>query len=489
LRWLALLLVLFILGRYLEVTAPALYGRRINLYWDGQHLPRVAAMLAENLPSWQVWLIGSGVIGLLISLYLLVRVLLHWLVAALAQTPQRGFALVLSAALLVLYTLGQLQPQFKTHQWFSLPVSMTYTKQLMFLRDALVGEPMLDTATAPLPQTSLAGLDGADVLLLFFESYGAITLDRATFRQALAPSRKSLSAAIATSGRQVVSARVSSPTFGGASWLAHASFLSGIEVSDNQGYQWLLTQTRDTLVHRFAAQGYRTAGLMPGLRQAWPEGAFYGYAQIYDAESLAYPGPAFGWWRIPDQYALARFDHEELAPQARPPLLAVMNSISSHAPFRAVPPYLSDWQDLLGPDPYANHAPDQAEGAKAGSNEMGQRYVKAVEYVLTYLTGYLEHRARDDLVLIVLGDHQPAARVSGTDASWDVPMHVITPDAELIEALEAEGFESGLEPSQPAIGPMHEMATRLLRAFSGSPRQGRMAAAAAHSPGHSTDPI
>ena len=48
---------------------------------------------------------------------------------------------------------------------------------------------------------------------------------------------------------------------------------------------------------------------------------------------------------------------------------------------------------------------------------MGQRYVKAVEYVLTYLTGYLEHRARDDLVLIVLGDHQPAARVSGTDAS------------------------------------------------------------------------
>ena len=181
--------------------------------------------------------------------------------------------------------------------------------------------------------------------------------------------------------------------------------------------------------------------------------------------SLDYPGPVFGWWRIPDQYALARFDDMELAPQARRPLLAVMNSISSHAPFRPVPPYQADWQALLGPRPFGAYTLDKAEDAQAALNQMGDSYVKAVDYVLTYLTGYLEHRAHDDLVLIVIGDHQPAARVSGPDASWDVPMHVIARNAALIEALGAEGFEPGLEPQQPAIGPMHELPARLLKAF------------------------
>lgn len=52
LRWLAVLLLLFALARYMEVTAPALYGRRMNLYWDAQHLPYVFAMLVEVMPAW-----------------------------------------------------------------------------------------------------------------------------------------------------------------------------------------------------------------------------------------------------------------------------------------------------------------------------------------------------------------------------------------------------------------------------------------------------
>ena len=51
---LTLLLLVFVLGRYAEVTAPALYGRPVNLYWDSQHLPKVAAMLAEVGPWWLV---------------------------------------------------------------------------------------------------------------------------------------------------------------------------------------------------------------------------------------------------------------------------------------------------------------------------------------------------------------------------------------------------------------------------------------------------
>ena len=467
LRWLALAVVLFAVVRYMEVTAPALYGRRINLYWDAQHLPRVAAMLIDALPAWQVWLLGGGAAALLVLSYALARCMLALLVDALGEPRPRRVTLALSASLLVLYAAGHLHPQIKTLRWFSLPVGMTYAQQAGFLYDAVAGDTTIDTAAAPLPQSSLGGLRGADVLVLFFESYGASTLDRPEFATALAQRRRALAGAIANSGRQVVSARVRSPTFGGASWLAHASFLSGVEVADNHRYQLLLTRQRDTLVHRFARRGYRTVGLMPGLKRAWPEGSFYGYDRIYDASSLNYSGPAFGWWRIPDQFALARLDALERTPGSRPPLLAVMASISSHAPFRPLPPYQADWQALLGPRPFGAYTPDGAGDATQAWFEMGDRYVKAVDYVLTCLAGYLQHRAHDDLVLIVIGDHQPAASVSGPDASWDVPVHIITRNRTLIEALRGTGFVAGLEPAPAAISPMQDLAAALLRAFDG----------------------
>ncbi len=463
--WLALLVVIFVLGRYLEVTAPALYGRRINLYWDAQHLPRVAAMLLDALPAWQIWLLGGGIVALMAFLYLLSRALLTMLTGALAHAPPRRFSIALGGALVTLYAAGYLHPQIKTLHWFSLPVSATYAQQAGFVYQAIAGDMMLAADAQPLPDSSLAGLDGADVLILFFESYGVTTLDREEFARALADARHALAVAVEQTGRQVMSARVRSPTFGGASWLAHSTFLSGIEVTDNQRYQRLLTTRRDTLVQRFARQGYRTVGLMPGLRRAWPEGSFYGYDHIYDATSLSYSGPAFGWWRIPDQYALAWLDSLELATSDQGPVMVVMNSITSHAPFYPVPPYQPDWHALLGPNAYELHSGERKAGAHHRGTDIGDDYVAAVEYVLTYLTGYLRHRARDELVLIIIGDHQPPARVSGPDASWEVPVHVIARNRSLLEALGAEGFVAGLEPAPINTGAMHELAAALLRAL------------------------
>jgi hypothetical protein len=48
-------------------------------------------------------------------------------------------------------------------------------------------------------------------------------------------------------------------------------------------------------------------------------------------------------------------------------------------------------------------------------------------------------------VLVLLGDHQPAASVTGPDARWDVPVHVITSRGDIIAALLDEGFVSGVE--------------------------------------------
>ena len=111
-------------------------------------------------------------------------------------------------------------------------------------------------------------------LLIFVESYGAITYETPAITAGLAESRADLDAAIRETGRQVVSAYVESPTFGGSSWLAHLSLLSGVDVRDQYAYSALMASRRATMVTNFARRGYRTVALMPGMRQAWPEGAF-----------------------------------------------------------------------------------------------------------------------------------------------------------------------------------------------------------------------
>ena len=45
-RCLAVLWVVLILGRYVDVTVRSLYGRDVDLYWDLQFVPDVSAMFA-----------------------------------------------------------------------------------------------------------------------------------------------------------------------------------------------------------------------------------------------------------------------------------------------------------------------------------------------------------------------------------------------------------------------------------------------------------
>jgi hypothetical protein len=469
--WLAVMLAILVLGRYAEVTAPMLYGRPVNLFWDVRHLPQVAAMIAEAAPWWQVTMVLVGAAALLALIILALRWMLLVTTEALAAALPRRAVIGLSSALLAIFSVGHLIPQSHTLHWFSLPVTLTYARQLSFLHRALADDDTSLRIDVPaLPASGLERVSEADFMVLFLESYGAVTFDRPEYARALANSRAELTTAVARSGRKMVSAFVRSPTFGGASWLAHSSFLSGIEVADKRLYELLLTRKRETLVQRFAGHGYRTLALMPGIRKAWPEGDFYGFDKIYDATALEYQGPAFGWWRIPDQYALARLDALELTAGERAPVMLFFTTTSSHAPFRPTPPYQPDWQALLGTEPYGPDATAAQLNASPEWFDLGPAYVDSLNYAMTYLGSYLETRASADLVIVVIGDHQPPAGVSGPEAPWDVPVHIIASRPEIIQALRSEGLKPGLAPRRPAIGPMHALSAKLLRAFDGGAR-------------------
>lgn len=466
--WLAFGLTLLTLGRYAQVTAPALFGRPVNLYWDAQHLPGVAAMLAQVTPAWLVALIALGLVLLTGGLFLVLRWALGRVWTGLSETGARRALGALAGGVVMLY-LAAPDLGLHTERWFSRPVTPVYARQTGFLWAALSKDDQeAAVACTGLPASNLAGVAGADVLLVFLESYGAVSYDRPALRAALAASRENLAEAVQSTHRAAVSAFIESPTFGGSSWLAHSTLLAGVEVRDPQTYQLLLTQQCDTLTDRFTRQGYRSVALMPGLRHAWPEGAFYGFEQIYDERALDYHGPEFGWWRIPDQYALARLDQLEIATAPRPPLFVFYPTISSHLPFRPTPPYQTNWARMLTQQPFEPLTLEASLARAPDWTNLGAAYTDALSYSFTWLAGYLEEHATADLVMIVLGDHQPPASVTGTDASWEVPVHVITNRAEILAPLRAAGLRPGLKPGRPAIGRMHELTALLLQAFDGA---------------------
>jgi hypothetical protein len=309
----------------------------------------------------------------------------------------------------------------------------------------------------------LAALGGDDVLLVFLESYGAVTYTRPEFAARLERPRRELEDAIAATGRRTASATVTAPTFGGNSWLSHLTLLTGTEVADPDAYARTMQVPRTTLVQEFAANGYRTVALMPGLRQAWPEGAFYRFDAILGADALDYRGPEFGWWRIPDQYALAALERD--APDPRPRFV-FFTTISSHAPFRPTPPYQPDWERLSGPAPYGAEAAAALAVAPDWTN-LGPAYVDTIAYAHEWLAGWLRRNADANVTLVVLGDHQPPAAVSGPGADWTVPIHVVTRRDDVSNALLAAGFLPGLHPSPAPLMRMHRLRPVLRAAFTG----------------------
>jgi phosphoglycerol transferase MdoB-like AlkP superfamily enzyme len=478
LRWLGVAWVMLVIGRYADVTAPALYGRPINLFWDLRHVSAVAAMLVRVASWWLVILIVAAAVLVPLVLYRVLRWALGRVNDAMTRPNERLVLGLLAAAVIVLFAASRVyEPQrFYDEEGafasaFPMPVTQSWGRQARLLATELTGRSNATLGASPSMEASLAGVRGADVLLIFIESYGAVSWDRPAFAEPLAPERARFENDIHATGRDVVSAYVESPTFGGNSWLAHISLLSGFEIRDEDANVLLMAQKRDTLVTAFARGGYRTIAMMPGMQQSWPEGVFYGFNEIYDGQRLGYKGPPFGWWTIPDQFTAARLDAAEIDASTRPstaPVFVFFPTTGTHTPFAPTAPYQPDWPRMLTTHPYA-----QADLLRSWSQEpdwlnLGPSYVRALAATYTWLGGLLHRRADHDLVMILIGDHQPPAMVSGTGAPWDVPVHVVASRPGVLDSLRTHGFRRGLAPGRPTLAPMHALTPILLDAFSTS---------------------
>ena len=461
---LTLIYFVLMLGRYIDTTAPALFGRAVNLYWDGWQVPRLLWVMSKNQPQWVSLLVVVAVTALLFFTFAALRWSLQTSITTIAPfTVARRWAMLLTAFLLVI-SIANLLGVRSTWPYISRPVIPTYWQQTKILAAALQDGGTVVPESPPFT-SDLARLNGADFKLFFLESYGAVAYDNPEAAKALAPARAALEAALKSSGRQVVSAFVTSTTFGGGTDLAHMALATGIDTRDPIRHDVLLTTQRPTLMRHFRAHGYETFGFYPGLDWDWPESAFFGFDHLVDGRALSYSGPKLGYWKIPDQFALARFRQLNPITADSLPRMLFFSSTTSHFPFHPVPPYQPDWRQVLTDTPYDPQAIARIQSSQTDWLNMLPSYVAMVDYNFQWLRGYFEQPHNRDFVMVVLGDHQPPSSVTGEGASWDVPVHIISSRRDLVQRFEALGFVPGLLPDRKSLGSLSDLTTWLLDSF------------------------
>ncbi|MFD4960604.1 CDP-alcohol phosphatidyltransferase [Microbacterium sp. NPDC058389] len=338
-----------------------------------------------------------------------------------------------------------------------------------------VARDIADDAYAGTPGDSLlTALRGKDVVIAFVESYGRVALEGDGIADGVGAVLSDGEAALTADGYTAQSAWLTSPTFGGRSWLAHSTLQSGVWIDTQTAYEQVVASDRLTLTRVFADAGWRTVADVPSNTRAWDEGTtFYGYDAQLDANDVGYRGPKFGYARIPDQYTLKHFADTELAGD-HDPVMAEIDLVSSHTPWAPLP-QLVPWDEIGDGSVYdAQPAQSQTASTVWQSPRTVQRYYgMSVQYSLGALVSFLQNTDDPDLVVIVLGDHQPASVVSGADASHDVPVTVIARDPAVFGATAGWGWQPGLRPGDAApVWRMDAFRDRFLAAFSTASQAG-----------------
>ncbi len=314
----------------------------------------------------------------------------------------------------------------------------------------------------------LTGLRGKDVIFAFVESYGKVAVQDSAFSPQVDAVLNAGTKKLDAAGFSSKSAFLTSPTFGGLSWLAHSTLQSGLWINNQQRYHQLIASDRFSLATAFKRAGWRTVADVPSNTQDWPEGrSYYHYDQLYDVHNVGYAGPKFSYASMPDQYTMSAFQRMELSKTHHRPVMAEIDLVSSHTPWTPLP-HMIGWNQIGNGSVYAGMPAQGRSPADVwrDSNQVKQLYGQSIQYSLNSLIGYVQNFHDPNLVLVALGDHQPATVVSGTDASHDVPITIIAHDPKVMAQISSWGWQDGMLPGRNApVWPMDSFRNRFLTAY------------------------
>ena len=473
------------LMRYLHTATLGVLGRPFDLNADLPHLGNVLSMMKADLSPGLSLLALLAPIAVILLLFGTVDLCLRPLARLLQNDPTARSVMMAAVAVLGLLYAGLTASQAGRSslgdtdsealalaaEWdpwvgrqreasssepeaglFAKPNSVFAFEQLLTLRRA-------DASTLTRLTTIESEFRGLtdqrgeypDIVLIFLESYGATLIEDPQHYPYIEDRFEEMVLRLESAGVGFASAQAVSPTFGGGSWRAHATVMSGLRIDNEKIYDLLLSSDYPSLTHLLAEQGYRNVAVEPGIREAWPEADYFSFDQIYDAQTLDYRGKEIGWWKIPDQYSLYKLHQSELAGN-RQPVFAKVSLILSHIPYVPIPPLVEDWSLFDSATAYSSALGSVGADDYRDLTELSIRYVAAFRYELSVLEHYLTTLNEDNTLIIVSGDHQPPKLATHDSQSWAVPMHVFSRRAELIEPWLDHGFSRTLVPERSGFG-------------------------------------
>lgn len=329
-------------------------------------------------------------------------------------------------------------------------------------------DPVLRASGIPLAAGEVGGgadlpfpvLGDDDLHLLIVESYGHTLFSREDHAEAIAGAYESAEQSLRDAGFTIYSHFLESPAFGGRSWLADATLLTGAFVDTQAKYNELIRSERKNLTHILGEAGYKRVLAAPGTYEA-DEGwrTFYEYDRYLFRYDFGYEGPFISFGAMPDQYLLYKTHEIVDASRESSPLFVTYVMVSSHVPFDRVPPYIDDVTKLGDGSVYSRVPSKEFDNNWLTGGEYPEGYIAAIRYELRTIAGYCVDLLRNGALVVVVGDHQPRIPIAEAGATHLVPIHVLSTDVEKVRPFRAYGFTAGLVPSD---SPRHLRMDRFL---------------------------
>ncbi|MEV1065401.1 CDP-alcohol phosphatidyltransferase [Streptomyces sp. NPDC050263] len=453
-------------------------GRDFNLVLDWGLLDDAQSYVADSLGGAVALAAAIGLVLLIVLIMAVMALATVRVSGVLVRDTRRATRGTLIAGT-VWITCSVLSLQFSGGPLATDRAANALTVEAKRVRDTLrdeaaFGKEARTDAFGATPAAQLVpDLRGKDVIFTFIESYGRSAIEDPVMAPGVGRTLDTSTAALTKAGFHAKSGWLTSATFGGSSWLGHSSTLSGLWVDNQQRYRTVMASDHLSLTKAFQKTGaWDTVGIMPGIQKGWPEQEYYGLDKVYNAFKMGYQGPKFSWSTMPDQYALEAFQRLEHGRKDRTkPLMSEIILTSSHQPWAPLPKMV-DWDDLGDGSIFdgIQKAGTKAADVITNSARSKVEYGKSIEYSVTALTQWMERYGTDDTVLVFLGDHQPITRVSGDNASRDVPISIVAKDPKVLDKIAAWNWTDGLKPAENApVWKMNLFRDKFLTAYGSTP--------------------
>jgi phosphatidylglycerophosphate synthase len=467
-----------IFAKFLNMGYYDLLDRAFNPVTDWAEIAQAKGVLQDAIGAKLTNVVAVVlVIGLVLILAAIIAAAVH--ITAVAARHRRGSVRGL-AALTAVWGLSaglslQLFPgsPIASASETSLAVAQVRATQTALADPRVFGQAIhsADPEAAIPASNLLTGLRGKDVLIVFVESYGQVAVQGTSFSPGVDAVLRQQQSMLTQAGWSTESAWEGSPTSGGVSWLAHSTVQSGLWVNSQQRYDELLASQRFTLSDAFDKAGWHTVADDPSDNTTWVPGTtYYHYAQTFNRLNVGYHGPSFSYSSMPDQYTLAEFQRLELTPGHKP-VMAEIDTTSSHTPWVPLPSMVP-WNQVGNGSIFNAQRGTAADVARVWSNAntVRQFYGQSIQYSMTALTSWVTQLNDPNLVLILMGDHQPHSTVSGNAPNNEVPISIITRAPSVLAQMSSWHWQNGLLPTAGApLEPMDAFRNQFLNTFSGNP--------------------